>query len=125
MSDHAAGQELSNNQLAEISAGIASGKIYSNRVINQYHTQSGDVKAKASLKVTAGPQSGIDGDVLSKKSTANEQAKMEAAKSSSGNNTSVIAPTVNNTSNQTQLIKPQIRNQESSQTRYQDSRYAF
>jgi hypothetical protein len=120
-----AGQELSNNQLAEISAGIASGKTYSNRVINQYHTQSGDVKAKASLKVTAGPQSGIDGDVLSKKSTANEQAKMEAAKSSSGNNTSVIAPTVNNTSNQTQLIKPQIRNQESSQTRYQDSRYAF
>ena len=120
-----AGQELSNNQLAEISAGIASGKTYSNRVINQYHTQSGDVKARASLKVTAGPQSGIDGDVLSKKSTANEQAKMEAAKSSSGNNTSVIAPTVNNTSNQTQLIKPQIRNQESSQTRYQDSRYAF
>ena len=120
-----AGQELSNNQLAEISAGIASGKIYSNRVINQYHTQSGDVKAKASLKVTAGPQSGIDGEGLSKKSTANEQAKMDAGKSSSGNNTSVIAPTVNNTSNQTQLIKPQIRNQESSQTRYQDSRYAF
>ena len=82
---------------------------------------------KKGFDETAGmkPASGINGDVLSKKSTANEQAKMEAAKSSGGNNTSVIAPTVNNTSNQTQLIKPQIRNQESSQTRYQDSRYAF
>jgi hypothetical protein len=46
-------------------------------------------------------------------------------KSSSGGNTAVVAPTINNTSNQTQLIKSPIRNQESSQSKYLDSRYAF
>ena len=119
------GQELSKKQLAEIAAGISSGKNYSNRLINQYYAQSGSAKEKASLKVTSGAQSGVDGDILSKKSTENEQAKMDSMKSSGGGNTAVVAPTINNTSNQTQLIKSPVRNQESSQSKYLDSRYAF
>lgn len=65
------------------------------------------------------------GDNISKKSTANEQAKIDAVKPSGGGNTSVVAPIINNTSNQTQLIKSPIRNQESSQSKYLESRYAF
>ena len=71
------------------------------------------------------PASGVDGGALSKKSTENEQAKMDASKASGGSNTSVVAPTINNSTNQTQLIKSPTRNQESSQAKYLDSRYAF
>jgi hypothetical protein len=82
---------------------------------------------KKGFDETAGmkPASGVDGNVLSKKSTENEQAKMDASKASGGSNTSVVAPTINNSTNQTQLIKSPTRNQESSQAKYLDSRYAF
>lgn len=39
--------------------------------------------------------------------------------------TAVVAPTVNNVRNQTNVIKPNIRNQESSLSRYQESRYRY
>jgi hypothetical protein len=115
------GQELSKKQLAVMSSAIAGGTNYSARVMRQYDKQKGI----AAAPVMGGAQSGVDGDILSKKSTENEQAKMDSMKSSSGGNTAVVAPTINNTSNQTQLIKSPIRNQESSQSKYLDSRYAF
>lgn len=115
------GQELSKKQLAVMSSAIAGGTIYSARVMRQYDKQKGI----AAAPVMGGAQSGVDGDILSKKSTENEQAKMDSMKSSGGSNTAVVAPTINNTSNQTQLIKSPIRNQESSQSKYLDSRYAF
>lgn len=115
------GTELSKMQLIAIGSGIRSGNNYSFRVMEQYDKQKGNARAA----VTTGAQSGINGDSISKKSTANEQAKIDAVKSSGGGNTSVVAPTINNTSNQTQLIKSLIRNQESSQSKYLESRYAF
>ena len=115
------GQELSKKQLAVMSSAIAGGTTYSARVMQQYNKQKGI----AAAPVTGGVQSGLDGDSLSKKSTQNEQAKLDAAKPSSGGNTNVVNAPVNNTTNQTQLIKSPVRNQESSQSKYLDSRYAF
>lgn len=115
------GQELSKKQLVVMSSAIAGGTTYSARVMRQYNKQKGIAEAP----VVGGAQSGVDGDILSKKSTENEQAKMDSMKSSGGGNTAVVAPTINNNSNQTQLIKSPIRNQESSQSKYLDSRYAF
>lgn len=115
------GQELSKKQLAVMSSAIAGGTNYSARVMRQYDKQKGI----AAAPVTGGVQSGLDGDSLSKKSTQNEQAKLDAAKPSSGGNTNVVNAPVNNTTNQTQLIKSPVRNQESSQSKYLDSRYAF
>jgi len=104
-----------------MSSAIAGGTTYSARVMRQKKKKKGIAEAP----VVGGAQSGVDGDILSKKSTENEQAKMDSMKSSGGGNTAVVAPTINNNSNQTQLIKSPIRNQESSQSKYLDSRYAF
>lgn len=50
---------------------------------------------------------------------------LESQPQSSGGNTAVVAPTVNNVSKHTSVIPANIRNQESSISRYQQSRYAF
>lgn len=114
------GQPLSDKQMAVISMSKSMGNSYSPEIEKQYAMQK-----LATAPTTKGVQSGLDGDSLSKKSTQNEQAKLDAAKPSSGGNTNVVNAPVNNTTNQTQLIKSPVRNQESSQSKYLDSRYAF
>jgi hypothetical protein len=130
-----AGQELSKGQLAEISAGIASGKVYSNRLINQYYTQSGTAEQKASLKVKVTPQGGED--FLSKAQpippqTASQVEAKSAENASAkdapvaANKTNVVNAPVTTNNNTTQVsIRPPIRNEESSNSRYAASRFAF
>ena len=77
--------------------------------------------AKASdLLAAAKPTSA---DTLTKKSGDNAALKQTAVAPTQ--NTNVVNAPVNNTTNQTQLIKSPVRNQESSQSKYLDSRYAF
>lgn len=116
-----AGKALTDNQIAEIKSGIASGKNYSFRLMEQYDKQQGNARAA----VTGGGLSNIDGDSLSKKSGDNEQAKLEAAKGG-GTANIVSAPTVNNNNTtQTANVKLSPRNNDNTVNKYLSSRYAM
>lgn len=73
------------------------------------------------LKPTAAgePQTG---NLISKQSGENEQAKLDSQKNSGGNTSVVSAPTINNNQSTTNIKAP-IRNQESSQSQYLRNRY--
>jgi hypothetical protein len=120
----AAGQKLSDKQLAAIESGIASGNSYSLRLMSQYDKQKGN----ATAAVTGGAQSGIDGDSarggqLYSKSAETASAREDVANKSSGGTAVVNAPTtVNNTTQQSSVIRSPIRNEENSLNRYYGSR---
>ena len=120
----AAGQKLSDKQLAAIESGIASGTSYSMRLMSQYDKQKGN----ATAAVTGGAQSGVDGDSarggqIYSKSAETASAREDVANKSSAGTAVVNAPTtVNNTTQQSSVIRSPIRNEENSLNRYYGSR---
>jgi hypothetical protein len=78
---------------------------------------------KATAFVAAGGSMQVDGAVVTKASKQNADAAAANDGKSSGSTAIVNAPTTNVTK-QTQIIKSPIRNQESSQSKYLNSRYA-
>jgi hypothetical protein len=80
---------------------------------------------KATKFVAAGGTMSANGSTVANASklNADEASKADAAKAGGG--TAIVNAPVNNTTRQTQIIKPQIRNQESSQSRYIQSRYGI
>jgi hypothetical protein len=79
---------------------------------------------RATAFVAAGGAMSANGASVYNQSKANadESAKADGAK---GGSTAIVNAPVNNTTRQTQIIKPQIRNQESTQSRYINSRYGI
>jgi hypothetical protein len=78
---------------------------------------------KATAFVAAGGSMSVDGSKVYNASKGNADA--DAAKSgASGSQTNVVNAPTTNITKQTQIIKSPIRNQESSQSKYLESRYA-
>jgi hypothetical protein len=79
---------------------------------------------RATAFVAAGGAMSVDGTKVynASKGNADENAKTETQ--SGGGNTNVVNAPVTNNSNTTQIISSPIRNQESSQSRYLQHRYA-
>lgn len=109
------GQPLSEKQMSVIGMAKSQGNSYSPDIEQQYQKQ---------LAVTpvSAPSTG---NVISKASGDNEQAKLEATRGGGGN-TVVSAPTINNnTQNQTSSVKLSPRNNDSTVNKYMQSRWAF
>jgi hypothetical protein len=73
----------------------------------------------AAMGAAMRPSNAVEGG---SKANADESAKVDSSK---GGSTAIVNAPVNNTTRQTQIIKPQIRNQESTQSRYINSRYGI
>lgn len=120
----APGKKLSDKQLEVMQQGIAGGKIYSYRVMEQYDKQMANVRAPVTMGAVSADIPGA-GDRISRKSSDNEQAKMDASSQRGSGATVVSAPTTNVNNNTTQVTKLPTRNQDPSLTNYINSRYAF
>ena len=112
-----AGQPLSDKQMRVIGAAKTMGNSYSPEIEMQY-------KKQLATKVTP-PEAPQTGNVISKQSGDNEQAKLDAGKG--GGNTAVVAaPTINNNNTvQNSPVKLPPRNTDSTVNKYMQSRWAF
>lgn len=115
------GQPLSEKQMSIIGISKSMGNSYSPEIEKQYASQKA-ASDSAKLKPADSPSTG---NIISKQSGDNEQAKMDATKG--GNNTAIVAaPTVNNNQTvQNTPVKLPPRNTDSTVNKYMQSRWAF
>jgi hypothetical protein len=115
------GKPLSEKQMSVIGISKSMGNSYSPEIEKQYASQKA-ASDSAKLKPADTPSTG---NIISKQSGDNEQAKMDANKG--GNNTAIVAaPTVNNNNTvQNSPVKLPPRNTDSTVNKYMQSRWAY
>lgn len=98
------------------------GKVTGGKVSSQNLSGADTATSAAQVSPASAPSTG---NVISKASGDNEQAKLDATRGGGGN-TVVSAPTINNnTQNQTSSVKLSPRNNDSTVNKYMQSRWAF
>lgn len=98
------------------------GKVTGGKISSQNLSGADTSTSAAQVSPASAPSTG---NVISKASGDNEQAKLDATRGGGGN-TVVSAPTINNnTQNQTSSVKLSPRNNDSTVNKYMQSRWAF
>ena len=80
---------------------------------------------KATMFVAAGGAMSVNGAQVYNQSKANVDQQAQAGSGTNSGNTTIVNAPVNNVQKNSNFIKPNIRNQESSQARYLQTRYAI